>query len=456
MNILKKIARIPARWIDPGCQDEYAVIYGHYRGVIVRYCPSFDESDPMRIGKWIPDPCQAEAVDEFLAREKMRCYNFYIALGKLDYDMIIVDTNIFMNAASRIARRSMSRVLEVRAMEERAMERVVESLCHGDSEEMDIGSWGINEDKLSLFDEDVTMPYGDIIMSCGQVMLYNGGKSDVEVWDYGENSIEENCRRCYEFFRAAKCLKLKIHILASQLNEISNMKRGDDSEKQFLARGAQKIIEKLQKLGLLDVLDDVVSNNQSYADPEILKVVKRNQKDGCKTLVITEDRDLRIRVTAISALAKSMNEIYHAGGFEATDFKDGVRSSISIRGVHCGGRFVCMNKDGCAELIANRTVADEWETFVLVMNPQGSWSLQSRANGKFVCVDLNQDGKLLARNETIDVSAEFELVPIGGKRPRFALKSQATNKYVSVCENQGNVVFANGPEIKDWEMLEFA
>lgn len=173
-------------------------------------------------------------------------------------------------------------------------------------------------------------------------------------------------------------------------------------------------------------------------------------------MVITEDRDLRIRVTAISALAKSMNEIYNAGGFEATDSKDGVRSYVSVRGVHCGGKFVCMNKGGDAELVANTTVADEWETFVLVMNPQGSWSLESKANGKFVCVDLSQDGKLLARNEAIDVSAEFEFVPIGGKRPRFALKSKANNKYVSVCENRGNVLFANGPEINDWEMLEFA
>ena len=423
MNIFKKIAKMPFRWLDPIIQDRYADIYGYYRGVIVPLRPEFDVHDSgdedCHISKWVPEDFSVEAVDKIFAYEKASRYNYYVALDKFGYDMIIVDTNVFMNAASRTSRKSVSSVVEE------------------------------NESGL--------LPNAQLMLTLdNHIILHDAISDDVEVLNYEEDSVEENCRRCREFFDAVKDLKLKIHILTSQLNEISNMKRGEDPEKQFLARGAQKIIEELQNLGLLDVLDDVVSNNQSYADPEILKVVKRNQKDGCKTLVITEDRDLRIRVTAISSLAKSMNEIYHAGGFEATDSKDCVRSYIAVRGVHCGGRFICMNMDGDAELVANRTVTDEWEIFALVMNPQGSWSLQSKANGKFVCVDLNQGGKLLARNDTIDGSAEFELVPIGGKRPRFALKSKATNKYVSVCENQGNILFANGPEIKDWEKFEFA
>ena len=423
MNMLKKIMRKLSRWLDPVIQDQYAIIYGYYRGVIVQLQPKFDvydsREDDCHVSKWVPDDFAVEVVDKIFAYEKASCFNYYVALDKFDYDMIIVDTNVFMNAASRTSRKSVSSVVE--------------------------------GNKSGLLPEAQLMLTLD-----NHIILYDTICDSVELFNYDEDSEEMNCLRCREFFRAVKDLKLKIHILTSQLNEVSNLKRCDNPEKQFLARGAQKIIEELQNFDLLDVLDDVVSSNQSYADPEILKVVKRNQKDGCKTLVITEDRDLRIRVTAISSLAKSMNEIYHAGGFEATDSKDGVRSYIAIRGVHCGGKFICMNKDGDAELIANRTVADEWETFALIMNSQGSWSLQSNANGKFICADLNQDGRLIARNETIDVSAEFELVPIGGKRPRFALKSKATNKYVSVCESQGNVLFANGPEIKDWEMLEFA
>lgn len=423
MNIFKKIARIPSRWMDPVIQDQDAIVYGYYRGVIVQLQPEFDACDPGddngHISKWVPDNFAVEAVDKLFAYEKASCFNYYVALDKFDYDMIVVDTNVFMNAASRTSQKILSSVVE--------------------------------ENESGLLPDVQLMLTLD-----GHIILYDAISDDVEVLNYEENSAEENCRRSREFFHAVKELKLKIHILTSQLNEISNLMRGDDPEKQFLARGAQKIIEELQTLGLLDVLDDVVSNNQSYADPEILKVVREKQKDGCKSLVITEDRDLRIRVAAISALAKSVNEIYHAGGFEATDSKEGVRSCISIRSVHCGGKFICMNKDGDAELVANRTVADEWGTFVLIMNPQGSWTLQSKAKGKFVCADLNQDGKLLARNETIDVGTEFELVPIGGKRPRYALKSKANNKYVSVCEDQGNVLFANGPEIKDWEMFELA
>lgn len=231
MNILKKIARIPSRWLDPVIQDRHANIYGYYRGVIVRFCPHIDESKPWRIDKWVPDELCAKTVDLFFLQEKMRPQKFGIVFGKLDCDMIIVDTNIFMNAAAQTKRQGKE---------------------------------------------------GDARLMCefSQIISYNK-KSNVVIrpkvwmWNTEEESPQETCRRSLEFFHAVKELKIKVHILTSHLNEISNMKRGDNSEKQILARGAQKLIEELQNLGLLDVLDDVMSNNQSYADPDCSKKSKR-------------------------------------------------------------------------------------------------------------------------------------------------------------------------------------
>ena len=69
---------------------------------------------------------------------------------------------------------------------------------------------------------------------------------------------------------------------------------------------------------------------------------------------------------------------------------------------------------------------------------------------------MTQDGRLETRDMSPDDSSAFEfyLVPIKGRPSMIAIKSRATGKFVSVCENEGNILKANGPKVDDWEVGE--
>jgi len=281
-----------------------------------------------------------------------------------------------------------------------------------------------------------------------------------------------------KFFSAIRKLGLKVHIIASQLNELSNMKREGDEKKKYKVRGAQKEIENLQNEGLLAFLGDTRAR-ESYADPEIIKIARKLAKDGVRPLVITDDRDLRIRLGAEGITRKSLIELYE-GLVETFDWKcddqwleerlsesidmiledtrggtEDILSSLHIIGIHCGRKFVSMNNTGDKSLSANRDRADLWETFSLIVKDSSTCLLQSKANGKFVSVNMGQGGVLQARDTYANSFSEFRLILMGGDSPRFALESKAAHKYVSVCENCGNILRANANTIQDWEMFSF-
>lgn len=115
--------------------------------------------------------------------------------------------------------------------------------------------------------------------------------------------------RSSEFFDVIEENGLVVSILTSQLNEIANFKRSRNKSKQRLASGAQKIIERLQGDGLIRFLDNVQSTRKSYADPEIMKTALKIMKRRSKVFVLTEDRDLRIRLKSVGVLCKSLKEL---------------------------------------------------------------------------------------------------------------------------------------------------
>ena len=103
---------------------------------------------------------------------------------------------------------------------------------------------------------------------------------------------------------------IKLHVLVSQLNEIAHINKGDDEKKKYKARSAQRIIECLQDKRLVDLLGDVTARER-YADVEIIKVARKLAKENRRPLVITNDRDLKIRVNSVEgAICIAMPDLY--------------------------------------------------------------------------------------------------------------------------------------------------
>lgn len=110
------------------------------------------------------------------------------------------------------------------------------------------------------------------------------------------------------FFAAIRKESVEICILVSQLNEIARICREGGENRKYKARSAQREIENLQDEGLLVLLGDATAK-ESYADTEIIREVQRLVKKGKMPLVITNDRDLKIRVNGTGAVCKSLADM---------------------------------------------------------------------------------------------------------------------------------------------------
>ncbi len=120
-------------------------------------------------------------------------------------------------------------------------------------------------------------------------------------------------------------------------------------------------------------------------------------------------------------------------------------------GVHTG-KTVCAENAGKDALAANRdALGGAWELFSLRKNGDGSFSLKSAANGKYVSADPGRGGLLLAEGPVVDLREKFDLRKIPGKPGTFTLWSRAAGKYVSVDESQGNRLVADRDVAGDGE-----
>lgn len=116
------------------------------------------------------------------------------------------------------------------------------------------------------------------------------------------------------------------------------------------------------------------------------------------------------------------------------------------------GFVVCAENGGSAPLVANRqSCSGAWETFLLLKNIDGSVSLKSLANDKYVSARPLPDGHLIAEASKVDEWEKFDLKKVPGKDATFTLWSRHTQKYVSVDENLGNVLIADRDVADTWE-----
>lgn len=114
------------------------------------------------------------------------------------------------------------------------------------------------------------------------------------------------------------------------------------------------------------------------------------------------------------------------------------------------GKVVCADNTGNDPLVANKaSYGGAWETLSIVNNSDGTISLRSDANGKYVCAVIDENNQLLARSSVISDWEKFTLIKVSDSE--YALKANANGKFVCIDENNGNVLYANRDSISGWE-----
>lgn len=115
------------------------------------------------------------------------------------------------------------------------------------------------------------------------------------------------------------------------------------------------------------------------------------------------------------------------------------------------GGVVCAENDGNDPLIANRSsCSGAWESLMLENNSDGTISLKSLANGKYICVVADEQNQLLARSNSVSTWEKFEIEKL--KDGEYALKACANGKYVQAdLDNGGKLVAASDSVSGAWE-----
>lgn len=114
-------------------------------------------------------------------------------------------------------------------------------------------------------------------------------------------------------------------------------------------------------------------------------------------------------------------------------------------------KVVCADNYGNDPLIANRdSFAGDWEKFTIVNNGDGTFSLRSGANNKYVCAVIDESSQLLARSSAINTWEKFILYKI--KEGEYAIKSVANGKFVQANLNSNAVLYASASSVAGaWE-----
>lgn len=126
--------------------------------------------------------------------------------------------------------------------------------------------------------------------------------------------------------------------------------------------------------------------------------------------------------------------------------------------IKCNNKIVCAENSGNDPLIANRTsFGGAWETFYVIKNSDGTISLKSDINGKYVCAVIDENNQLLARSASISDWEKF--IPIKIQANQYALKAVANGKYVKADFddqiNNGQLKALSDSVGGAWECFDF-
>ena len=134
---------------------------------------------------------------------------------------------------------------------------------------------------------------------------------------------------------------------------------------------------------------------------------------------------------------------------EKADFNNSNAYITSI----ANGQVVCAENGGSETIVANRSsCGGAWETFQIVNNNDGTGSLKSIANGKYVCAVIDENNQLLPRSESVGTWEKFIIEKISDGE--YALYSLANGKYVQAHLNDGGKLFATSETVAGaWEVF---
>ncbi len=116
-------------------------------------------------------------------------------------------------------------------------------------------------------------------------------------------------------------------------------------------------------------------------------------------------------------------------------------------------KVVCAENTGADPLVANRSsYGGAWETISIVNNSDGTVSLKSGANNKYVCAVIDEQNQMLARSASIGTWEKFYLERTASGS--FALKAVANGKYVCADQNKSSVLYADRDSAGGWETFK--
>ena len=135
---------------------------------------------------------------------------------------------------------------------------------------------------------------------------------------------------------------------------------------------------------------------------------------------------------------------------EKADFNNSNAYITSI----ANGQVVCAENGGSETIVANRSsCGGAWETFQIVNNDDGTVSLRSVSNGKYVCAVIDEKNQLLPRSGSIGTWEKFIIEKISNGE--YALYSLANGKYVQANLNDGGKLFATSETVAGaWEVFD--
>ena len=135
---------------------------------------------------------------------------------------------------------------------------------------------------------------------------------------------------------------------------------------------------------------------------------------------------------------------------EKADFNNSNAYITSI----ANGQVVCAENGGSETIVANRSsCGGAWETFQIVNNNDGTVSLRSVSNGKYVCAVIDEKNQLLPRSGSIGTWEKFIIEKISNGE--YALYSLANGKYVQANLNDGGKLFATSETVAGaWEVFD--
>jgi endoglucanase len=114
-------------------------------------------------------------------------------------------------------------------------------------------------------------------------------------------------------------------------------------------------------------------------------------------------------------------------------------------------KYVCAEDEGNSPLIANRSYVGHWESFNLIYNIDGTISILSKANDKYV--SLRNDSTLIANKSTISGDNE-KFYMISNENGTVSFKSKANGMHLCVQNNdQNGLITVNIPWINTWEQF---